>query len=205
MKPSNKLMKRLSLYLFLILFTLQTPSQADDIRDFQIEGMSLGDSILKYYDKDIIDKRIKYWPGSKKHAYFFDNDFEISEIYEGLHLVHLSNDSNYIIKGIVAGILYRNGPISKCYDKQAEIFAELKPLFPNAKIKKGEKEKHRSDDSGKSTYTNIYFRFDNGDTVAIGCYDWSKKINEEKGWVDHLRISIYDNDHKVFLQAEAYK
>ena len=35
-------MKRLSLYLFLILFTFQTPSQADDIRDFQIEGMSVG-------------------------------------------------------------------------------------------------------------------------------------------------------------------
>jgi len=35
-------MKRLSLYLFLILFTLQTPSWADDIGDFQIEGMSVG-------------------------------------------------------------------------------------------------------------------------------------------------------------------
>jgi hypothetical protein len=34
-------MKRLSLYLFLLLFTLQTPSLADDIRDFQIEGMSV--------------------------------------------------------------------------------------------------------------------------------------------------------------------
>ena len=193
------------LTILILIFTLQTPSWADDIRDFQIEGMSLGDSILKYYDKDIIDKRIKYWPGSKKHVYFFDNDFEISEIYEGLHLIHLSNDSNYIIKGIVAGILYRNDPISKCYDKQAEIFEELKPLFPNAKIKKDEKEKHRSDDSGKSTYTNIYFRFDNGDTVAIGCYDWSEKMHEEKGWIDHLRISIYDNDHRIFLQTEAFK
>jgi hypothetical protein len=36
-------MKRLSLYLFLILFTLPTPSQADDISDFEIEGISLGD------------------------------------------------------------------------------------------------------------------------------------------------------------------
>ena len=54
MKPINKLMKRLSLYLFLILFTLQTPSQADDIRDFQIEGMSIGDSALDYFTKDEI-------------------------------------------------------------------------------------------------------------------------------------------------------
>jgi len=197
-------MKKLLGILVLGLFLI-TPSQADDIRDFQIEGMSIGDSILKYYDKDIIDKRIGYWPGSKKQAYFFDDDFEISEIYEALQLIHLSNDSNYIIKGIVAGILYRNDPISKCYDKQVEIVEELKSLFPNTKIKKAEKEKHQSDDSGKSTYTNIYFRFDNGDTVAIGCYDWSEKIHEEKGWIDHLRISIYDNDHRIFLQTEAFK
>jgi len=197
-------MKKPLAILVLGLFLI-TPSQADDIGDFQIEGMSIGDSILKYYNKDVIDKRIAYWPGSKKHAYFFDDRFEISEVYEGLQLVHLSNDSNYIIKGIVAGITYENDPISKCYDKQAEIFEELKPLFPNVKIQKAKKEKHRSDDSGKSTYTNIYFRFDNGDTVAIGCYDWSEKIHEEKGWLDHLRISIYDNDHKVFLQTEAFK
>ena len=29
---------------------LITPSQADDIRDFQIEGMSLGDSLLDYFN-----------------------------------------------------------------------------------------------------------------------------------------------------------
>ena len=51
-------MKRLSLYLFLILFTLQTPSQADDIRDFQIEGMSVGDSLLEYFSEEKIRKQI---------------------------------------------------------------------------------------------------------------------------------------------------
>ena len=58
MRPTNKLMKRLSLYLFLILFTLQTPSQADDIRDFQIEGMSIGDSLLDFYSEDKIVKEL---------------------------------------------------------------------------------------------------------------------------------------------------
>ena len=61
MKLTNKLMKRLSLYLFLILFTLQTPSWADDIRDFQIEGMSIGDSLLDYFSEKEIKKN-KYLP-----------------------------------------------------------------------------------------------------------------------------------------------
>ena len=52
-------MKRLSLYLFLILFTLPTPSQADDIRDFQIEGMSIGDSLLDYFSEEEIKKKFK--------------------------------------------------------------------------------------------------------------------------------------------------
>ena len=59
-------MKRLSLYLFLILFTIQIPSQADDIRDFQIEGMSIGDSALDYFSKDELDNAEKsYYPNKK--------------------------------------------------------------------------------------------------------------------------------------------
>ena len=59
-------MKRLSLYLFLILFTLQTPSQADDIRDFQIEGMSIGDSLLDYFSEEEINKYKKNYYNDDK-------------------------------------------------------------------------------------------------------------------------------------------
>mgnify|MGYP000403871553 CR=1 FL=1 len=57
MKPTNKLMKRLSLYLFLIFFTLQAPSWAEDIQDFQIEGMSIGDSLLDYFSEEKIEEQ----------------------------------------------------------------------------------------------------------------------------------------------------
>ena len=43
-------MKKLSTYLFLILFSFSATSFADDIRDFQIEGISLGDSALKHFN-----------------------------------------------------------------------------------------------------------------------------------------------------------
>ena len=60
MNLTNKPMKRLSLYLFLVLFTLPTPSQADDIRDFQIEGMSVGDSLLDYFSRKKIEEHRAY-------------------------------------------------------------------------------------------------------------------------------------------------
>ena len=61
-------MKKLSTYLFLILFSFQTPSWADDIRDFQIEGMSVGDSLLDYFSEEQIknQKQKTQYPGSDK-------------------------------------------------------------------------------------------------------------------------------------------
>ena len=44
-------MKKLLATLILILM-FQTPSQADDISDFQIEGMSIGDSALDFFSED---------------------------------------------------------------------------------------------------------------------------------------------------------
>ena len=41
-------MKRLLLILILTL-SFQTLSKADDIRDFEIEGMSIGDSLLDFF------------------------------------------------------------------------------------------------------------------------------------------------------------
>ena len=54
-------MKKLSTYLFLILFSFSAPSFADDIRDFQIEGMSVGDSLLDYFNEEEINNNIVDW------------------------------------------------------------------------------------------------------------------------------------------------
>ena len=63
-------MKKLLGIVVLGLLFISAPSQADDIRDFQIEGMSIGDSLLDYYSKKEIKKFLKtYYPKSKK---FYD-------------------------------------------------------------------------------------------------------------------------------------
>ena len=49
-------MKKLLGILVLGLFLI-TPSQADDIRDFQIEGMSVGDSLLNYISEQEIEEK----------------------------------------------------------------------------------------------------------------------------------------------------
>ena len=61
-------MKKLSAYLFLILFGFSALSFADDISDFQIEGMSIGDSLLDYYDEEKLKKIKKKHDFKKKNS-----------------------------------------------------------------------------------------------------------------------------------------
>ena len=46
-------MKKL-LLIFVLLFSFQSLTKADDIRDFEIEGMSIGDSLLDYFSEEEI-------------------------------------------------------------------------------------------------------------------------------------------------------
>ena len=64
-------------YVFFIFF-ITSDVKADDIRDFQIEGMSVGDSLLDYLPKSEIKKN--FYPNSKKFAYTFHNEIEIHHI-----------------------------------------------------------------------------------------------------------------------------
>ena len=46
---------KIFLVIIFVLFNFQSLTKADDISDFQIEGMSVGDSLLNFYN----EKKIK--------------------------------------------------------------------------------------------------------------------------------------------------
>jgi len=196
-------MKRLLLILILT-YSFQTLVKADDIKDFEINGISIGDSILKFYDINELKSNVNYWPKSKKQAYFTDDNFNFDK-YESIQLVYRTNDTNYTIIGISVGFFYKNNSMNECYNLQNEVVTDLKSLFPNTTIEYGEIKKHRSDPSGKSTFKNNYFRLQNGDTVQMGCYKFSKKIKKEKNWTNNFSIRMYIKEHRDFIHNEAYK
>ena len=51
---------RLFLSLLILIFSLQSLTKADDISEFEIEGMSIGDSLLDYFSEDQLDKAYPY-------------------------------------------------------------------------------------------------------------------------------------------------
>ena len=189
-------MKKLSTYLFLVLFSFSVPSFADDISDFQIEGMSVGDSLLDYFSEKEIKKNKKdYYTDDK----FTPVDFvEVSffTIYDGAQIHYKTKGKKYIIYSLDAVINFENN-ISECYKKQNEITEELSNIFISTKKTK-RKKKHRADKSGKSTVTSVFFKFKSGDYVSVECLDWSKKMR----FRDHLRVSITLKELSDWLSTE---
>ena len=54
----SRIMK-LFLSVLILIFSLQSWTKADDIRDFEIEGISIGDSLLDFYSEKEIKQNIK--------------------------------------------------------------------------------------------------------------------------------------------------
>ena len=191
-------MKKLSTYLFLILFSFSTLSFADDISDFQIEGMSVGDSLLDYFSKKEIQDNINinYYANNKYTSVEF---FELSsfEIYDSVELNYKTDDKKYIIVS-VAGVLFCEKNIEKCNKKQKEIGLELSNMFENTK-KDVRKNKHNADKSGKSTTSQINFWLKSGEVVSIELIDWSEKITNENGWTDNVSVILYTPDFAQWL------
>ena len=50
---------RVFIAVIILIFSLQSWTKADDISDFEIEGMSIGDSLLDYFSEDKIKKEIR--------------------------------------------------------------------------------------------------------------------------------------------------
>ena len=55
----------LSIFIFIICF--QPWTKAGDIKDFEIEGISIGDSALDYFSKTQIKNNSYTYPGSDKY------------------------------------------------------------------------------------------------------------------------------------------
>ena len=191
-------MKKLSTYLFLILLSFQVPSWADDISDFEIEGISIGDSVLDYFSKKEIKDNTQtgYYANNKYTPVEF---FQLSSFktYDSVGLRYKTDDKKYIIVGI-SGTLFCEKNIEKCNKKQKEIDLELSNMFENAQ-RGDDKGKHSADKSGKSTFLHINFWLISGDVAVIELVDWSEEITNEKRWIDNVKVSFRTEEFNDFL------
>ena len=90
-------MKRLLLILILT-FSLQLLTRADDISDLEVDGLSIGDSLLTLYDKDDIEReKAKYYKSNKYGSITFA---PLDKQYDEIQTSWKTSDKEYKIVAI---------------------------------------------------------------------------------------------------------
>lgn len=191
-------------FLFILILTtcFQNFAKSGDIFSFEIEGMSVGDSLKNFYSKNEIDKalQITQYPSSDKFLIYTFRNEKRFEIYDSITVDLKKNDQNYKIYAI-SGVLNFKDNMKECHTLMETISLELKDVFKNAEEYKVEKSKLRYDKSGKSFQRYHSFDLPSGERATIECNDWS---NEVPNLSDSIMVSLLSSEYSKFLDYEAY-
>ncbi len=185
---------RIFLLIIVCIIYYQSLTKAENISDFEIEGMSIGDSALDFINKNYLLEHKKDWFKSDEFSVSADMDLNFLNTYDAIQLIYRSNDNNFRIEGIEAIKFYEKN-IEDCNYKFNEIFQDIKDVFQSVEIFEKRTLKHDYDQTGKSIVTDQTISTSDSDLVVIACYDWSK----ETGFSDQLRISIRTKEYDNFL------
>tara|TARA_B100000787_G_scaffold44136_1_gene31487 strand:+ start:54 stop:689 length:636 start_codon:yes stop_codon:yes gene_type:complete len=208
-------MKKLLVLLFSI-FLLSSPTVfADDISDFEIEGISIGDSLLDYMTEDEILLDIEQ---TKNHYSYLNEPNKYAEVYSNIKLdnnfttfdylsfyVKNNETNNYItnknekftILGI-RGIIRYVEDFESCMQKRDEIVEILSKMFPNEQKTKVFFE-HALDPSGNSFVYEISFAFDLGGEIEAECIDFEETFRIKNSYTEGLTVGISYEEIKSWL------
>ena len=178
-------------YFFLVFLNFSALSHAKDITDYEINGVSIGQSLLDYLSKDEIFAEIER---NKPTYNYLNSDFgEVyltlsSDEYDFMSVFVKPNDKNFIIHYVSGSIKFPN-KIEECYKKQKEIELDMSKLFTNVK-----KSNHVGtfpwDSTGESKSKYVQLIFESGNAITISCANFSNKAKSEMGMEDSLSIEL---------------
>ena len=173
---------------FLVIFlNFSNLSYAENIKDIEMEGLSIGESLLKYFNKnEIVEKSEFIYANEKSFSKDIAGIFykkNLSE-YDAVQIDFKFNDLNFTIVGLSGFIAYEND-LNNCYKKQNQIFNELQLLFPDAETKKGGNEDHPGYPKGEVKLKRFSFFLNENEysNLEIICFD---AVNH----VDRLSVSM---------------
>ena len=177
----------------LIIFSHHTWTKANDLTDFQIEGMSVGVSLLEFMSIDEINSNTfeSYYKNGKKRKFFATGFFDTDK-YDQLEIYIKTGDNNFIIRAITGFKKINN--LKKCLSLKNGVVDDIQSLFTNIKPQSYDNVSHTFDKSGKSKQYQTAFLLKNHhlkDHIRIECTKWSKKMKKEKGFSDTLGVSVF--------------
>jgi len=186
---------KILIVLILLIIGFQSLTNADNIRDFEIEGVSIGDSLLDYFTKDQIDNndlKANFKDKTVEGILFQDIDLIVN--YDAMQFVYKIKNMEIIN---ITALIQTGEDIELCKKKKDQIVKDLNDIFINTE-KINDQRNHSADITGKSKVTSTFFNFKNGDYVAVECEQWSK----EMGHPNSLKVSLRTNFYNKFLIKE---
>jgi hypothetical protein len=197
-------MKRLLLILILSL-SFHSWTKADDVRDFEIEGISVGDSLLDHFE-------IKTIKSSRKYKYKNDKFYSIDiwsdkfNQYSAIQFHLKKKDKKFIIQGLSGTLIfgelgiYNSKSTNECKNKKKIIMKSISELFPSADVQTFDD--IRSDDGygQKALRSETYFTLDYGQ-AWIQCITWGKITKKKENLYDNLRLTLLTPEFIRFMDS----
>ena len=195
-------MNRLLLIIILTL-SFQSLANADEINEISIEGISVGESALKYFSKQDIKNNSWDYYKNKKFTPVQNKGFSFFKQYDAVDFDFKTNDKDYLIHSLSGVIFFKKEDIKKCFKMMNEIDIEISKVLQSFKRSDKATWIHDIDPTGKSKFTDIYYESESG-TVTITCYDYSEE-QIAKGSGNHLAVMISLNEWVNFMRSNPYK
>ena len=178
-------MQKILWFVFLVLLT-STNAYTDNIKDFKIENITIGDSALDYFTESQLDNSELDW-FNYSYKEYSTSLLPGRGIYDWFKITYKNEDYNYIIEGLAGIVVKKNYEEDKCNKQLDSTALNLSKLFKNTKSE--EKKTYRvvydpskifqeTNLSGKSKLTSIFFDFKQEGKIILSCYDMDKETNE---------------------------
>tara|TARA_B100001175_G_C19298950_1_gene537234 strand:- start:153 stop:698 length:546 start_codon:yes stop_codon:yes gene_type:complete len=177
-------MNKIFPYIFLVLMWYNV-GVAEEIKEIEIEGMSIGDSLLEYFTEE----EIKEATVPEVYPDKFEVTYNIKETlrYDFITVTYKFNDKKYKIYGISTGLNFSND-IQDCYKEQDKLVKEISMNWKHWGILP-------FDEENNSTYKPITFEDAKGDAISISCYYFPENTSD-----NNLKISLDLREFKNYLK-----
>ena len=169
-----------------LVFLLSTNAYSDNIKDFKIESISIGDSALDYFNETELENGELDW-FNYSYKEFATSLVSGKGIYDWFKISYKSDDDNFIIEGLVGIVVKKKYEEDKCNKQLDSTAFDLSKLFKNTKPEEKKSYKvvyepskifQKPNLSGKSKLTIISFDFKQQGKIILSCYDMDKETNE---------------------------
>ena len=191
---------KLLLLAIISMFSFQTLTYANDISEFEISGISVGNSLLNFLEQDYIEREIinndyMYPYTDKKYIAVEVIGIENNQYDYVLATVKRKGDYQYSVYSIRGSIDIDDPKI--CKKKQNIIDKDLIELF-GFENRRDFIINSRLDPTGESKVNGVVFDFKNGGTVSVTCVNYASHIDRPSG----LDVSIRNNEFSEWLRTD---